>query len=79
MILQLIHIDNYLIAVDDSEIKEGDWYFDSTDKKGLLPIYQRSQDPKFYSGCKKITHHLPLNGSPTLEGVTLLPPIPTIC
>ena len=48
--------DDHYIVVDDSEIKEGDWYYDTNDKESLMPIYQRSQDPKFYSGCKKITH-----------------------
>ncbi len=48
--------DNDYIIVDDSEIKKGDWYYDTNDKESLLPIYQRSQDPKFYKGCKKITH-----------------------
>ena len=48
--------DNHYIITSDENILEGDWYFDSTDKEGLFPIYQRSQDPKFYTGCKKITH-----------------------
>lgn len=48
--------DNHYIIVDGSEIKDGDWYCDTNDKESLLPIYQRSQDPKFYKGCKKITH-----------------------
>ena len=48
--------EQHYIVVDDSEIKEGDWYYDTNDKESLMPIYQRSQDPKFYSGCKKITH-----------------------
>lgn len=48
--------EQHYVVCDDSEIKEGDWYYDFTDKEGSLPIYQRSQCPKFYSGCKKITH-----------------------
>ena len=38
----------------NEEIKEGDWYYDTNDNESLFPIYRRSQDPKFYSGCKKI-------------------------
>lgn len=50
--------DKYLL-LSDKEIKESDWYFDSTDKEGLYPVYQRSQAPKFYSGCKKIIAGIP--------------------
>lgn len=72
----IIKTENYLLVVDDSEIKEGNWYFDSTDKAALNPIYKRSQDLiEEYYGCKKIIAHLPLNNSPILEGVPLLPPL----
>ena len=73
---KIIQTENYLLVVDDSEIKEGNWYFDSTDKAALNPIYKRSQDLiEEYYGCKKIIAHLPLNNSPILEGVPLLPPL----
>ena len=72
----IVKTENYLLVVDDSEIKEGNWYFDSTDKAALNPIYKRSQDLiEEYYGCKKIIAHLPLNNSPILEGVDLLPPL----
>lgn len=48
--------DTHYIIVDNSNIKNSDWYYDSTDKDGLLPIYRRTQDLKYYSGCLKITH-----------------------
>ena len=60
--------DSHYVVVDDSEIKEGDWYYDENDKESLLPIYKRSQDPKFYKGCKKITH-----STEPLEVLTALP------
>jgi hypothetical protein len=43
-----------IYITSDEEIKEEDWYYDTNDNESLFPIYQRSQDPKFYSGCKKI-------------------------
>ena len=51
---KLITTENYLLVVDDSEIKVGDW---------------------LYGYSKKIIAHLPLNNSPILEGVDLLPPL----
>lgn len=47
--------EDHYIVMDDSEIKEGDWYYDSNDVESLIPIYQRSQQFADYSGCKKIT------------------------
>jgi hypothetical protein len=44
----------HIYITNDDEIKKGDWYYDINDNESLFPIYQRSQDPKFYSGCKKI-------------------------
>lgn len=77
MKLQLIHTENYLIAVDDSKIEGGN--------KSLL-ILEGFQDGEpiilsHWQGVedgylgKKITHHLPLNNAPVLEGVELLPPL----
>ena len=66
---KLIKTDNYLLVVDDSEIKEGDWY------KTPLGIYsQFNGTEKLLEGTKKVSAHLPLNGLPILEGVPLLPP-----
>ena len=67
---EIIKTDNYLLVVDESEIKEGDWVFNA---------YQK-QTYRFNAGsgvglCKKIIAHLPLNDSPILEGVDLLPPL----
>lgn len=66
----IIKTDDYLLVVDESEIKEGDWVFNA---------YQK-QTYRFNAGsgvglCKKIIAHLPLNGSPILKGVDLLPPL----
>ena len=82
MKLQLIHIDNYLIAVDDSEIKKGDLYFDlnlNKIKKALEikidRIYYNIYHCTIPIKAKKITHHLPLNNATVLEGIELLPPL----
>lgn len=66
----IIKTDNYLLIVSDEEIKEGDWSFNEYQKTIL----------RFNAGvgiglCKKIIAHLPLNNSPILEGVDLLPPL----
>lgn len=71
MTYKLIKTDDYLLVVDDSEIKNFYVYYQKPSgyrilKSGLtiLPM-----------GAKNISSHLPLNGSPILEGVDLLPPI----
>ena len=78
---QIIKINNYLLVVDDSEIKDSDWYMYSN-KDGSLngPYGVRKFLHNDYSylnayKCKKLISHLPLNGAPVLEGVDLLPPI----
>ena len=91
---EIIKIDNYLLVVDDSEIKEGDFYLrynnlvlrctqlkesfnEGLNKNEIIILsngcgdpYERSRDY-----LKKIIAHLPLNNSPILEGVLLLPPL----
>jgi hypothetical protein len=59
----IIKTDNYLLVVDESEIKDeniGDVFKETKD--GVTKTY-------------KIIAHLPLNNAPTLEGVPLLPPL----
>ena len=66
---KLIKTDNYLLVVDDSEIKEGDTIYE--DISGIFSPYEIGD---IVENPKKIIAHLPLNGSPILEGVDLLPP-----
>jgi len=66
---KIIKTDNYLLVVDDSEIKAGDWI------KWSDSIFKASTDTEYLPPTKKIISHLPLNGSPILCGVDLLPPI----
>ena len=63
---KIIKTIDYLLVVDDSEIKEGDWAYWNND-------IQKSDGISFKSVDKKIIAHLPLNNSPVLEEVDLLP------
>jgi hypothetical protein len=63
---KLIKTDNYLLVVDDSEIKVG-YYI--TDK---YRVWQWEDDSSLL-GRHKIIAHLPLNGSRILESLPLLP------
>lgn len=78
---KLIKTDNYLLIVDDSEIEEGDLCYDSNASPGYknnkFIVQCLRTDSKSYwnKHCKKIIAHLPLNNSPILEDVPLLPPL----
>jgi hypothetical protein len=67
---ELIKTDNYLLIVDDSEIKQGDCYLSPS---GIW--FYNYLNPNHVKECQKIIAHLPLNNSPILEGVPLLPPL----
>jgi hypothetical protein len=71
----IIKTNNYLLVVDDSQIKIGDIvlekYLDGT--IGLEQIDTLNDIHNVLH--KKIIAHLPLNGASTLNGVDLLPPI----
>jgi hypothetical protein len=77
----IVKTDNYLLVVDDSEIKEGDWVIENTinqifeinDIKKSIGLCRSKVDTYVIDSCTKIAAHLPLNGSPILEGVDLLP------
>lgn len=73
---EIIKTENYLLIVDESEIKVGDWTCNIQ-----RPYIKECQDidVEYYNKrndvFKKVITHLPLNNSPILEGVDLLPPI----
>lgn len=82
MTYNIIKTDNYLLVVDDSEIKEGDyylfnWYGEKDIQKFTYEQYSDREKNKYLyeQSCKKIIAHLPLNNSPILESVHLLPPL----
>jgi hypothetical protein len=84
---ELIKTPEYLLVVDDSEIKEGDWLIvNDEDVMQMKSDYDNDMSNEdiwvgdslngyatYKDNCKKIIAHLPLNNSPILEGVPLLP------
>ena len=66
----IIKTDDYLLVVDESEIKG--WYYDAYINK-----VKHSGGAEYGESIitRNIIAHLPLNGSPILEGVVLLPPL----
>lgn len=73
----LIKTDNYLLGVDDSEIKSIDWVY--VEKYPEAPWkFMNPPCPMPYWGnkqeAKKIIVHLPLNGAPYIDGLDVLPP-----
>jgi hypothetical protein len=69
---KIIKTDNYLLIVDDSEIKVGDdCLCDIPSNYFGVVTYNGAFAEHYY---KKIIAHLPLN-SPILDGVDLLPPL----
>ena len=80
---KLIHTPNYLLVVDDSEIKEGGFVLVSCSELDIIEtrkVKDYYNEQFLFDGggqihmdyCKKIIAHLPLNDSPKLEGVDLL-------
>jgi hypothetical protein len=67
---KLIKTTDYILVVDDSEIQKGDCYLSPS---GIW--FYNHLNPNHNKESKKVCAHLPLNGSPILEGVDLLPPI----
>lgn len=86
----IIQTENYLFVVDESEIKEASIIL-ANDYSGIAKVvafkaghmlsisipYNIELGTMYHelSDWKKIIAHLPLNNSPILEGVPLLPPI----
>ena len=68
----IIKTENYLLVVDDLEIREGDWIYESD--SNTVNIAGKGYH-NFTQSDAKIIAHLPLNNSPVLEGVPLLPPL----
>ena len=73
---KIINTGNYLLIVDDSEIKVGDFYYEHTQiNPDRFEIFKRSVDIESIENSKKVIAHLPLNNSPILKVIDLLPPI----
>lgn len=65
-----IKTDNYILITSDEEIQIGEV---ALSKLNQIILFSRYYDHKLY---KKVIAHLPLNNSPILEGVSLLPQLP---
>tara|TARA_R110000868_G_C10920160_1_gene765605 strand:+ start:533 stop:1099 length:567 start_codon:yes stop_codon:yes gene_type:complete len=70
--------DNYILITSDEEVKdeinEGQYYWDIDTQLVIVTTGFFSDVTCFY---RKIIAHLPLNNAPQLEGVPLLPPLPS--
>jgi hypothetical protein len=81
----IIKTEKYLLVVDDSKIKQNDFFYGVADgsikpfieiaDENTVEIVTWQLNVVGKSPNKKIAAHLPLNNSPILEGVPLLPPL----
>ena len=72
---EVIQTENYLLIVDDSEIKKGDWFYNNVLQECLKVIGVWEDNINSLNSnleTFKVITHLPLNGAPVLEGVKLL-------
>lgn len=73
---EIIKTDNYLLVVDESEIKVNDFMYFWNGQSGSIHKHKEGYATEnIYGAGVKIIAHLPLNNSPILEGVALLPPL----
>lgn len=71
----IIKTENYLLVVSDEEIKVGDWYLTFVNEE-VVGGPRKCEDVNWsFSHCKKIIAHHPLNNTPYLDGVDILPPL----
>jgi hypothetical protein len=73
---KVIPTEKYILVVDDSEIKEGDFIYDLDIKRIVIADDLKVATSKA-SLCwyyKKIISHTPLNGAPYIDGLDVLPP-----
>ena len=61
----IIKTENYLLVVDDSEIKYDDHFIDEYKMLYML----KNESTEKHKSVKKVISHLPLNNSPVLERV----------
>jgi hypothetical protein len=84
---EIIKTTDYLLVVDDSYIKNGDWFYSIPRltyhkctgffENNLIDNSWENREKVEIcrSDCKKIIAHRPLHNAPFLEGVDLLPPL----
>lgn len=71
---KLINNGQYLLVVSDDEIKYKEWYIDDANQVRQCVVLDTDYW-KTRKDYKKIISHLPLNNSPILQNVDLLPPL----
>ena len=71
--------DNYILITSDEEIKIGDYR--TNIQRGYVMLVDELHDADYFNKrndvFKKVIAHLPLNNALKLEGVPLLPPLPS--
>jgi hypothetical protein len=72
---KLIKTENYLLVVDELEIKESRLRYIFDNRQGLNGFIHQVSVVLDSKLCPEIIAHLPLNNAPILEGVPLLPPL----
>jgi hypothetical protein len=74
---EIVYTDKYALIVSDDEIKQGDYRVNIQRNT----IHFVDEEPSYFNQrndvFKKVIAHLPLSDAPILEGVPLLPPLPT--
>lgn len=74
---KIIQTENYLLVVSNEEIKNKDWIIDAMITKNVIRRAEVDKELGIWAEGRpiKIIAHLPLNNSPILQGVDLLPPL----
>jgi hypothetical protein len=74
---EIVYTEKYALIVSDDEIKQGDYRVNIQRNT----IHFVDEEPSYFNQrndvFKKVIAHLPLSDAPILEGVPLLPPLPT--
>ena len=71
----IIKVGNYLLVVSDELLEIGDWCYGLDINGDYVNTVHEAGSHDLHCKHPKIIAHLPLNNSPILEGVDLLPPL----
>jgi len=76
MTYKIINTGDYLLIVDDKTLTDMPNNINVYSVRYNKPIRFAETENSYMNECFEIKAHLPLNNSPILEGVNLLPPLP---
>lgn len=79
MRFDIVKTHDYLLVCDDSEIKVGDWFYNGVLTECTKAVGAWEDKVKYLNANSetfKLISHLPLNGTPVLDDVPLLPSLP---